>query len=516
MSGATRVHGRSVAHSRSSSGDARVDVFPEEVGALAAVVCARCGRRLDSGVRRCPYDGEVAAQPAESDGWVGSIIDARYVVKSVLGYGGMGIVYAVQHLKLGRPLALKVLRRDLANDADLCKRFIQEARAAAAVNHPGVVQITDFGVLTSGQPYFVMELLSGRSLSRLMAQERPLPIERVVTIVEQLVEALEAAHAVNVIHRDLKPDNIQVASDSSHNDVIKILDFGLARVAGATRLTKQGFVFGTPHYMSPEQAQGDPVDHRADIYALGVLMYEMATGKVPFDADSYMGVLTKHISMTAVPPSKVLGRRLGALEVIVLRCLEKRPHHRYQSLRELAVDLRVAVRRTEHGIELRPRSALSVRRWSPERVVRALGHPRARRRSSQSFAWALAGSLAAGLVGVGWWSLGDRDDRAPVASADRVESEPSALLPQPPTTFGAADPPGATVPGRKPGAAAVGADLQRQRVSIESARPETTIEKPAAVLPEPRPKRAGAPKRSGHAPLPTTDIVDPWADGTAL
>lgn len=362
-----------------------------------------------------------------------------------------------------------------------------------------------------------MELLTGRSLSRLMAQEQPLPIERLVSIVEQLVDALEAAHAVNVIHRDLKPDNIQVASDASHSDLIKILDFGLARVAGATRLTKQGFVFGTPHYMSPEQAQGDPVDHRADIYALGVLMYEMATGKVPFDAESYMGVLTKHISMTVVPPSKVLGRRLGALEVIVLRCLEKRPHKRYQSLRELAEDLQVAVRRTESGIQLAPRSALSVRRWSPERVVRALGRPRRSRRLPPRFAWALAGSVAAGLAGAVWWGLGVRDERASLASAEQLETEPSVLLPRPPAAFGAADPRVATMPvGRKPGTAAAVADLSRHRVSIESARPEAAADTPSDPLLGQRPRRAVAPKRPGPAPLPTSDIVDPWADGSAL
>jgi len=499
------------------SGSARVDVTPVD-----AVVCGRCGRRLGVGVRRCPHDGEVVALPAESDGLVGELIDARYVVKAVLGHGGMGIVYAVQHTKLGRPLALKVLRRDLARDADLCKRFIQEARAAAAVNHPGVVQITDFGVLSSGQPYFVMELLSGRSLSRVMTQDRPLPVERLVNIVEQLVDALEAAHQVNVIHRDLKPDNIHVASDPSKKDVIKVLDFGLARVAGATRLTKQGFVFGTPHYMSPEQAQGDAVDHRADIYALGVLMYEMATGRVPFDAESYMGVLTKHISMPVVPPSKVLGnRRLGALEVIVLRCLEKRPHKRYQSLGELRDELRVAVRRTEHGIEIAPKSALSMRRWSPDRMVAGLRHTQARGNRRGLRSWVAAGGVAVALAGAGWWALAGVDDRPSVAS---IAGDDHGLVPS-----AAAAPEGATSSddgpnaaegrapkepaGRGPGTLRSVSDPARQRVSIESARAEGVPEPPAEPNFVARPKRRGTTQRPGPAPLPTTDIVDPWADG---
>lgn len=500
------------------SGSARVDVTPVD-----AVVCQRCGRRLGVGVRRCPHDGEVVALPAESDGLVGELIDGRYMVKAVLGHGGMGIVYAVQHTKLGRPLALKVLRRELARDSDLCKRFIQEARAAAAVNHPGVVQITDFGVLSSGQPYFVMELLSGRSLSRVMAQERPLATERFVNIVEQLVDALEAAHLVNVIHRDLKPDNIHVASDPSKKDVIKVLDFGLARVAGATRLTKQGFVFGTPHYMSPEQAQGDPVDHRADIYALGVLMYEMATGQVPFDAESYMGVLTKHISMPVVPPSKLLGhRRLGALEVILLRCLEKRPHKRYQSLRELGDDLQVAVRRTEQGIEIAPRSALSMRRWSPDRVVAGLrhSHPRGHRIGASS--WTVAGLLAVAVAGAGWWALAGAGDRRSVASIVGDQVAPAGLaVPEHASanedrpTGDAANDDGVQASkepaGRKPGSFPFVSDPPRQRVSIESARAEGVPE----PSPEPnlvaRPKRRGTSQRPGPAPLPTTDIVDPWA-----
>ncbi|HEU5073634.1 MAG TPA: protein kinase [Polyangiaceae bacterium] len=499
--------------SKSSSGDARVEVTPVD-----AVVCRRCGRHLGSGVRRCPHDGEVATVPADGDSLVGQVIDARYVVKSVLGHGGMGIVYAVQHLKLGRPLALKVLRQDLARDADLCKRFIQEARAAAAVNHPGVVQITDFGVLTSGQPYFVMELLAGRSLSRLMAQERPLRLERMVAIVEQLVDALAAAHAVNVIHRDLKPDNIHVLTDPAGKDAVKVLDFGLARVAGATRLTKQGFVFGTPHYMSPEQAQGDSVDHRADIYALGVLMYEMATGQVPFDAESYMGVLTKHISTTVVPPSKVLGhRRLGALEVIVLRCLEKRAHKRYQSLRELGEDLRVAVRWTEAGIQIAPRSALSVRRWAPERGLRAFSRPWSRgKRFGPRVGWLVPGLVAASLAGIGWWALGDGGRRTPVASAARLESERSSAKVGQHAALGDS---GSRAPadpaGREPGAPASAGDSSLKRVSIESARPEAAAVEPAQALLVPRPKRTAAPKRPGPAPVPTTDIVDPWADGAA-
>src|SRR5438046_476732 len=168
-----------------------------------------------------------------------------------------------------------------------------------------------------------MELLEGTPLSRLIRKGGPLPAALAVRILLQTASALAAAHAAGVIHRDLKPDNIHLAK----NNTVKILDFGVAKMAGAGRLTRTGMVFGTPHYMSPEQASGADVDHRADIYAFGIVMYEMFTGKVPFEADSYMGVLTKHMFMDPDPPSQVneAARELGALEDVTLRCLEKRP-----------------------------------------------------------------------------------------------------------------------------------------------------------------------------------------------
>jgi serine/threonine-protein kinase len=222
---------------------------------------------------------------------------------SVIGEGGMGTVYEVRHRALGKRFALKALRKDLALDAEIAARFIQEARTAAAVSHPGLVEITDFGRLESGQVYFVMELLEGTSLAALLRNGGPLPAARGLAIVRQLVHALKAAHDASIVHRDLKPDNIHIGRGDNDTDRVKIVDFGLAKVVGSSKLTRAGMVFGTPHYMSPEQAAGETVDHRADIYALGIVMYEMFTGKVPFEADSYMGVLTKHMYMTPAPPS---------------------------------------------------------------------------------------------------------------------------------------------------------------------------------------------------------------------
>ena len=311
---------------------------------VKATVCPRCANHFSPDGKFCPFDGD-PLQPAPDwdpglDALIGSVVDNRYEVLSVLGEGGMGIVYEIRHRALGKRFALKALRKDLATDGEIAARFIQEARTAASVSHPGLVEITDFGSLRTGQPFFVMELLEGQSLASLIRSGGPVPARRAVDIIRQVAEALGAAHERSIIHRDLKPDNIHISPVEGGRDRVTIVDFGLARVIGASRLTRAGMVFGTPHYMSPEQAMGEVTDHRADVYALGVVMYEMFTGSVPFEADSYMGVLTKHMYMAPTPPSKVSGTaKLGALEGILLRCLEKKPEQRYASLRDLIHDL---------------------------------------------------------------------------------------------------------------------------------------------------------------------------------
>jgi serine/threonine-protein kinase len=311
----------------------------------SATTCPTCSSHFSPDGRFCPFDGTplvlaVGWDPS-ADALLGAVIDNRYEVLSVIGEGGMGTVYEVRHRALGKRFALKALRKDLALDGEVAARFIQEARTAAAVSHPGLVEITDFGRLESGQVYFVMELLEGQSLAALLRSGGPLPAARGLSIVRQLVHALKAAHDASIVHRDLKPDNVLITRGDGDTDLVKIVDFGLAKVIGSSKLTRSGMVFGTPHYMSPEQAAGEIVDHRADIYALGIVMYEMFTGKVPFEADSYMGVLTKHMYMTPAPPSSIAPelKKLGALEDVILRCLQKRPEARYEHLAALLADL---------------------------------------------------------------------------------------------------------------------------------------------------------------------------------
>ena len=310
----------------------------------AAIVlrCPSCNRSSSATNKFCPFDGERLIEQnvnhSTLDPLLGVIVDDRYEVLAVIGEGGMGRVYRVRHRRLGRSFALKALRADLARESVLADRFLQEARAAAVVTHPNVVQINDFGTLASGQPYFVMELLEGRTLTRILREEGPVEPARCIGIARQIAEALAAAHAMGVIHRDLKPDNIILVRPSGSHTTVKVLDFGLAKVAGSSRLTRPGVVFGTPYYMSPEQAAGEEFDHRVDIYALGIVIFELITGRVPFEADTYMGVLSKHIH--AAPPQlrdfKVPLEGLSGFEEIIAVCLAKKPQDRWPSMTELA------------------------------------------------------------------------------------------------------------------------------------------------------------------------------------
>ena len=276
---------------------------------LSHVQPALLGRRALLPVRRRSLwrsRRTIAPKPIRSSG---KLVDGRYEVESVLGEGGMGTVYAVRHRALGKRFALKVLRADLARDGELAARFIREAKAAAAIGHPNIV--ADHRLRSSsrtGAPYFVMELLDGISLSSCFATGGPLPAAS--RGAHPSASRVGARRRARGGRHPPRSQARQRARQRNDDDVVKVLDFGVAKMAGAGRLTRTGMVFGTPHYMSPEQARAGDVDHRADVYALGIIMYEMFTGRVPFEADTYMGVLTKHMFM--VPERSERGEPRGA------------------------------------------------------------------------------------------------------------------------------------------------------------------------------------------------------------
>jgi len=262
----------------------------------------------------------------------GRMIQDRYLIKEKIGEGGMGVVYRAEHTLMRKELAVKVLLPEFSCLESVVRRFQREAQSASRLDHPNIVHINDFGRTSEGQLFLAQEYLPGQSLTAAIRREAPFPPARAVKIALQLCQALDHAHALGVVHRDLKPDNIRIATGRDGEDVVKILDFGLAKLSaadGESSLTAVGSVFGTPLYMSPEQTRGWPVDHRSDIYALGVLAYELACGRPPFVFDSIPLLFIAHQNERPAPPSVHLPIEAGvlpaALEDVILQCLEKDP-----------------------------------------------------------------------------------------------------------------------------------------------------------------------------------------------
>ncbi|SEU19746.1 serine/threonine-protein kinase [Stigmatella erecta] len=319
------------------------------------MLCPSCGADARESSKYCPACGSSLVRTvAEADEYIGKTLAKKYRVEALIGEGGMGKVYRSRQLVLDKPVVLKVLRQSLLSDERTVARFQREAKAASRLNHPNSISILDFGQAEDGALFIAMEFVPGEDLHQLLVREWPLPEARVIRLVSQVLSALSDAHGAGVIHRDLKPENIMVEQRRNETDFVKVLDFGIAKITDSSgedgpALTRAGFVCGTPEYMSPEQARGASLDHRSDLYAVGVLLYQLVTGLLPFESDSAVGFATKHLTEEPPPPSK---RRPEArisvgMERLILRALSKDPDDRPANAEAFKAEL--------HALEIRER-----------------------------------------------------------------------------------------------------------------------------------------------------------------
>ncbi|MEM1347458.1 MAG: serine/threonine-protein kinase, partial [Myxococcota bacterium] len=290
---------------------------------------------------------EYALDADEASSLTGHTLAGRYVVRQKLGEGAMGQVYLGEHTLIKKPVAIKVLHPELSANKEVMARFQREAQASATINHPNLCAATDFGSTSRGEFFLVMEFLEGRTLEQLISAHGRLDERRVLFIIDQLCKVLDIAHTHGIIHRDLKPENLMLIANEDTEDFVKVMDFGIASMVeeGAesenTRLTRQGIAYGTPAYMSPEQVLGEDVDARSDLYTVGVILFEMLTGEVPFNGRTVKKVMSKHLT-TPVPTMLEAGAPHvhPALESIVRKLMEKEPEDRIQSARQLRQALR--------------------------------------------------------------------------------------------------------------------------------------------------------------------------------
>ena len=385
-----------------------------------------------------------SAEDARLDPLVGAVLADRYQIVRRIGEGGMGAVYEAKHTVIGKRVAVKVLLEKFLAKSDFVARLLQEARLASSIGHEHIVDVTDFGTTSDGRSFVVMEFLDGESLAELAMREAPLPIERSLGIARQVASALGAAHAKGIFHRDVKPENIYLVKRGDA-DFVKVVDFGISKAVKpggdeggeGYRLTHTGLLLGTPLYMSPEQARGEEdLDHRVDIWALGILLYECLTGEVPFRANNYLGIISQVLTHVPTPPSK-LRPELGisdAVEAVVMRAMEKDRTRRYQTMAELERDLeRLLAGDQNVGFAARATGAAPAASASPKRwPLLTLG----------------GGILVAAVIGVLAWPSQPQPTAAPAPAVAPVAPPAPAVAPPPvaPPPAAAIQPPAPPVP----------------------------------------------------------------------
>jgi len=380
-----------------------------------------------------------AAEPA-SDPMLGRLIHGRFLIESRIGAGGMGIVYKARQTGIDRPVAVKMLLRELAGDEKVIKRFQIEALAVSRLNHPNTIRIYDFGQIEDGTLYFAMEFLEGRNLEQTIRREGALSVRRSLHVMRQIAASLTEAHEKGIVHRDLKPDNIFLVRVGEDPDFVKVLDFGVAKLREADQrqgtVTQAGTIFGTPRYMAPEQCRSMAVDHRADLYAIGVIAYELMTGRPPFDAENPLAILIQHVqepppAMAEVRPDLEVPEEV---EELVMRCLRKAPEERFQS----AADLVAEIRRCEAALGGRFREVVRVEGARPpprKRDIRdvetVIGPVETPPRASRRRGWLWGGVSLAILAAAGSIAYGLFAPGAPVEEPQVPVGTPTAPSPAP-------------------------------------------------------------------------------------
>jgi serine/threonine protein kinase len=518
-------------------------------------LCPACRVDYGGGEVFCPVDAtrlvttsQMNIRPINPDDpLVGVVLAGRYVVKRRIGEGGMGLVYEALHRDIDKRVAIKILRDDLSRRPEVVARFRQEAKSASRIGHENIVDISDFGETTRGASYFVMEFLDGEDLANVLGRDVTVDAGRVCAIVLQCCRALSATHAKGIVHRDIKPENIFLTKRDGVDDFVKIVDFGIAKMsdietegAPGRKLTKTGMIFGTPEYMSPEQAAGKELDHRVDVYALGIILYECLAGRVPFEGDTFMGVLTQHL-FAELPPIVDLNPKATVsreLETVIRKALAKDPDDRYQDTEELAEAITCALDgRLSRATVKTPPSA-----FGPPSLGYLDSVPR---RKTSRWVWAV--TVSAVVAALAWISLGPLSGQGSEAGASETHAgsspvagtveaaEPLLADVEPALTFVsvhvATDPAGArilldngfeacattpcTVEAERGSTLVLRAKLgkRRGRTAVTPTQEETVlIELRAPKKTPPMPRNAQAPKRKREKPARSSDLKVPeWA-----
>jgi len=348
--------------------------------------CPHCATPLTADARFCPACGKASAPTDSGASWpnaagatvdmVGKTIAGRYRITAKLGEGGMGAVYRGEQMSLKRAVAVKLLRPELSTNQMILQRFNAEAQAVAKLSHPNTVNIYDFGQDTDGSLFIAMEYIEGRSLRSAIQSEGPFPPARAIAIAMQVAASLSDAHAHSIVHRDLKPDNVMLQDRGRQKDVVRVLDFGIAKLRDDSRatqaaMTQAGDMLGTPQYMAPEQIRGETIDGRTDIYALGCMIYEMVTARLPYEAPTIMAMLSKHLLENPVPPTQRRPelRLPPSIDQLVLSAMAKDPRARPPTMEQFAEMLAALLATLPPDPNRPPSSAMSVQQSSVAAAV---------------------------------------------------------------------------------------------------------------------------------------------------